>query len=274
MSGARSDTDARRRLDELRAELHRHNHRYYVLDDPEVADAEYDRLLRELLEIEAEHPDWVTPDSPSQRVGAPPLDRFESVRHSIPMQSLENAVSREEMEEWLERLRSYLDEPDLDPELVIEPKMDGAAVELVYENGRLTVGSTRGDGETGELITENLRTVRNVPLVLTEGESEIVPVLEVRGEVIVTTANFDALNRSIAEAGGDKYANPRNFAAGSLRLLDSRETASRPLEIRVYGLGRAEGLAFETHSESLAAMSRIGFRTSDHVEVVRGLDAV
>ena len=216
----------------------------------------------------------MTPDSPSQRVGAPPLDRFESVRHSIPMQSLENAVSREEMEEWLERLRSYLDEPDLDPELVIEPKMDGAAVELVYENGRLTVGSTRGDGETGELITENLRTVRNVPLVLTEGESEIVPVLEVRGEVIVTTANFDALNRSIAEAGGDKYANPRNFAAGSLRLLDSRETASRPLEIRVYGLGRAEGLAFETHSESLAAISRIGFRTSDHVEVVRGLDAV
>lgn len=264
----------REEYDRLVAQLHHHNMRYHALDDPEISDAEYDRMFRELLAIEAEHPDWVGPDSPSRRVGAAPLEQFASVRHTIPMQSLENAVNRDEMEEWLERLRSHLDQPELDPELILEPKMDGAAVEIVYRHGVLDLGSTRGNGEVGELITENLKTIRNVPLRLSPPSGGAPELLEVRGEVIVTTENFNALNRKLAAEGLEPYANPRNFAAGSLRLLDSRTTAQRPLEIRIYGLGAYSGVELPTQAKALEYLASLGLRVSDRVAVVRGIDAV
>ncbi len=267
--------DAERgRYDELVRELHRHSHLYHVLDAPEVPDAEYDRLFRELLELEERHPEWVAPDSPSRRVGAEPLDRFETVEHTIPMQSLDNAVRRDEVEAWFERIRTHLGDPELDPELTLEPKMDGAAVELVYRRGVLETGSTRGDGRVGERITANLETVRNVPLRLRDDAGPIPELLEVRGEVIVTIEAFERLNRKIADAGGDAYANPRNFAAGSLRLLDSRMTAARPLEIRIYGVGSVVGKELESHQSTLRWLESLGFRVSDRLEVVRGLDAV
>ncbi len=263
----------REAYDDLVERLQHHAYRYYVLDDPEISDAEYDRLYRELLSAEEEHPDWVRDDSPSRRVGAPPREGFETIEHTIPMQSLANAIQRDEIEEWLERARSYVGDPELDPELVLEPKMDGAAVELVYRDGVFTVGSTRGDGRVGEVITENLETIRNVPLRLRD-EVEVPKLLEVRGEVIVATENFGRLNRALTEEGAEPYANPRNFAAGSLRLLDSRITAKRPLEIRVYGIGSIEGPSFATHRDVLAYLTQLGFRVSDRIEVVRGIDAV
>lgn len=267
-----SEAAEKARLAELRELVHHHNYRYHVLDDPEISDAEFDRLFRELLEIEGRHPEWVTPDSPSQRVGGAPLDRFDTVRHSIPMQSLENAVRRSEVEEWFERVRTHLREPELDPALTLEPKMDGVAVELVYRRGQLEVGSTRGDGEVGELITENLKTVRSIPLRLSTGDPP--ELLEVRGEVIVTTENFREMNRRLAEEELPTYANPRNFAAGSLRLLDSRLTAKRPLEFRAYGVGLLEGKRFESHREVLRFVGEMGFPVSERFEVVRGIDAV
>lgn len=270
---SRSSIATRESYDELVERLQDHAYRYYVLDDPTISDGEYDRLYRELLAVEKAHPEWVRDDSPSRRVGAPPREGFETIEHTIPMQSLENAIEREEIEEWLDRARSYVGDPDLDPELVLEPKMDGAAVELVYRDGVFSVGSTRGDGRTGEVITENLETIRNVPLRL-RAEAGIPKLLEVRGEVIVATENFMQLNRALMEEGTEPYANPRNFAAGSLRLLDSRVTAKRPLEIRIYGIGAIDGPSFTTHRDVLAYLTKLGFRVSDRIEVVRGIDAV
>jgi DNA ligase (NAD+) len=273
MSG-KGETEERRRLEELRERLRHHEHRYYVLDDPEISDAEYDRMMQELLEIEERHPGWVTPDSPSQRVGAAPLEKFETVRHSIPMQSLENATSREDVEDWLERMRSHLGDPDLDPVLVVEPKLDGAAVELVYEEGVLRVGSTRGDGETGELVTENLKTIRSIPLRLLGPADRVPELLEVRGEVVLSVRNFTELNRRRIEAGEEPYANPRNFASGSLRQLDPRITASRPLDIVCYGLGLVRGRAFETHSEAMEFVAASGLPISDRRKTVRGIEEI
>jgi len=265
---------ARERLDELREQLHHHNWRYYVLDDPEISDAEYDRMMHELLEIEAKHPEWVTPESPSQRIGAAPLEKFETTRHSLPMLSLENATTREEVADWLDRMRSFLGEPGLEPDLALEPKLDGTAVELVYERGGLRIGSTRGDGETGEVVTENLKTIRSVPLRLRGAAAEVPELLEVRGEVVIPTSRFDALNRKRIDAGEEPFANPRNFAAGTLRQLDPRITASRPLEFVAYGIGRVRGAAFAAHSQAMAALAGLGIPVSDRLRVVRGIDAV
>jgi DNA ligase (NAD+) len=242
------------RIEELRGEIERHNYRYYVLDDPEISDAAYDRLLRELQELEARHPELVTADSPTQRVGAAPLAAFASVRHTLPMLSLHNAFTDAEVVEFDERLRRFLKRP-AEVRYFLEPKLDGLAVELVYDGGRFVSGSTRGDGVNGEDVTANLRTVRSLPLRLLAGGGTPVPdYLEVRGEVIIRAADFARLNARREEDGAAPFANPRNAAAGSLRQLDARVTAGRPLDILCHGIGSARGFSPATEAELLAAL--------------------
>ena len=215
------------RAAELRRQLEHHNRRYYVLDDPEVSDAEYDALLNELRELEAEHPDLLTPDSPTQRVGAKPLEKFEQVRHLQPMLSLANARNEDELRAWETRMHNLLKRQGVEDariEYVAEPKIDGLAISLVYEDGVLMRGATRGDGEIGEEVTQNLRTIKSIPLRV-EGAP---PLLEVRGEVYLPRSDFAKLNEQRAAAGEPTFANPRNSAAGSIRQLDPQLAASRP----------------------------------------------
>ena len=254
-----------KRVKELRQALHRHNYRYYVLDDPEISDAEYDRMMQELIKLEAEFPDLMSPDSPIHRVGAPPLDKFETIEHSIPMLSLENGFSDQDIIEFDRRIKRNLN-TDSDIIYTTEPKLDGVAVELVYENGRLITASTRGDGFYGELITSNVRTIRTVPLRLhTEKKKKIPSLLEVRGEVFIAKAAFKRLNYERLDEDLPPFANPRNAAAGSLRQLDSKITAKRPLEIFIYGVGRIADLVLESHSDTLNALQKLGFRTNPHI---------
>lgn len=253
------------RVEELRQALHRHNYRYYVLDDPEISDAEYDRMMQELVKLEKDFPDLMSPDSPTLRVGAPPLDKFETIEHSIPMLSLENGFSDQDIIEFDRRIKRNLS-TDSDIIYTTEPKLDGVAVELVYENGRLITASTRGDGFYGELITSNVRTIRSVPLRLhNEKEKTIPSLLEVRGEVFIAKEAFKRLNYERLDEDLPPFANPRNAAAGSLRQLDSKITAKRPLEIFVYGVGRIADLVFESHSDILHALQKLGFRINPHI---------
>jgi len=253
------------RVKELRQALHRNNYRYYVLDDPEISDAEYDRMMQELVRLEEESPDLMSPDSPTLRVGAPPLDKFETIEHSIPMLSLENGFSDQDIIEFDRRIKRNLN-TDSDILYTAEPKLDGVAVELVYENGRLITASTRGDGFFGELITSNVRTIRTVPLRLhTEKEKKIPSLLEVRGEVFIGKEAFKRLNNERLDEKLPPFANPRNAAAGSLRQLDSKITAKRPLEIFVYGVGRITDLVSESHWDTLYALQKLGFRINPHI---------
>jgi DNA ligase (NAD+) len=264
---------AEERARELRRELDHHNHRYYVLDDPEISDAEYDALLNELRDIEAEHPELRTPDSPTQRVGAEPLDKFEQVRHLQPMLSLANARNEEELAAWVLRSERYLARQGVemgDVHFVTEPKIDGLAISLVYEDGVLVRGATRGNGEIGEDVTQNLRTIRAIPLRIDDAP----PLLEVRGEAYMPLAAFAKLNEERAAAGEPTYANPRNTAAGSIRQLDPQLTASRPLSIWCYSVGALEGLEFERHSESLEWLRAHGFKVSRDVGVHDTVDEV
>ncbi len=265
--------DPPKKAEKLRERINHHNYRYYVLDDPEVADAEYDRLLRELEALEAEHPELIAPDSPTQRVGAAPAEDFPSVRHAVPMLSLNNAMNEDEIRErFFEPLVRQLGE-DAEIELAAEPKLDGLAVELVYENGALAVGSTRGDGETGEDVTLNIRTIKSVPLRLRAHGNATVPALvEVRGEVYMDKERFEEMNRRQADAGEKLFANPRNAAAGSLRQLDPGITDKRPLDIFLYGIGRVDGASFETHADSLDFIESLGLRTVRERRVCRSLD--
>ena len=258
---------------ELCTELHRHNYLYYVLDRPEISDAEYDRLFRELLDLEQTFPELVTPDSPSQRVGAPPLEKFEQVHHSLPMLSLNNRKSEGEFREFDSQVHRFLSLPsDAAVEYVCEMKMDGVAVELVYRDGRLVNGSTRGDGTVGEKILESLKTIPAIPFVL---RPPFPALLEVRGEVYIDTAEFQRWNRELEESGQATFANPRNAAAGSLRQLDSRVTALRPLNIFCYGVGLVEGPLPERHSELLQALQSWGLRVNlDGSKVVSGIEGV
>ncbi|MCE9664237.1 NAD-dependent DNA ligase LigA [Halomonas sp. M5N1S17] len=253
----------------LRAELDDANYRYYVLDEPRMTDADYDRRLRRLQEIEAEYPDLVTPDSPTQRVGAPPDAGFPEVQHAVPMLSLDNALNEDEITAFVKRVADRL---EIDGETIAfccEPKLDGAAVSLVYEQGVLVSGATRGDGRTGEGITSNLRTLRSIPLKL-RGKA-LPDLLEVRGEVIMSHEGFEALNAKAREEDGKVFANPRNAAAGSLRQLDPRITASRPLEFSAYQAARFEPDPGDaTHSELMARLGDLGLRTSAALEVVTG----
>lgn len=246
----------------LRAALHHHNHRYYVLDDPEVSDAEYDRLMQALVGLETRFPQLRTPDSPTARVGAPPLEKFETTRHSVPMLSLENGFDDGDIREFDARLRRLL-AVEAPLHYTAEPKLDGLAVELVYRDGLLVVASTRGDGFNGEVITENVRTIRSVPLRLRPPQGRAIPtLLEVRGEVYIGRAGFRKLNQDRLGADLAPFANPRNAAAGSLRQLDSRVTAARPLEIFCYGVGAAGGQPLTSHSDTLRFLSAMGLRVN------------
>jgi DNA ligase (NAD+) len=247
------------RAEELRALLHYHSHRYYVLNRPEIADAEYDRLFGELKALEAAHPGLVTPDSPTQRVGGTVADGFASVRHRAAMLSLDNAYTADEIREFEARLvRALPDEPF---HYVCEPKVDGLGVALVYERGRLVRGATRGDGQFGEDVTQNLKTVRAIPLRL-DGSLANLEVLEVRGEVFMGHEAFERLNRRLEAEGEEAFANPRNAAAGSLRQKDSKITATRPLDLFVYSLSDAPADLFATHWEALQALGQAGFKTN------------
>lgn len=266
-------SDAQIRHQQLRERIEHHNYLYYVLDRPEISDADYDLLMRELLALEAEFPDLVTVDSPSQRVGAKPLDKFAPVPHAVPMLSLENALGENEWREFDARARRFLaTEEELD--YVCELKLDGVAVELVYRRGLLETGSTRGDGLVGENITENLKTMPTVPLRLRAPHPEL---LEVRGEVYMDLSDFRAFNREREEEGEATFANPRNAAAGSLRQLDPRTTARRPLKLFCYGVGRIEGMDEDpaTHFALLERLAGWGLRVNlQETRVLRGAAAV
>ncbi len=259
------------KINNLRSELNDHNYRYYALDDPVISDAEYDRLLRELQSLEDVHPDLIADDSPTQRVGAPPLDGFGNIRHRIPMQSLANAMDTEEILAFHDRLIRRLGKEQT-IEYIAEPKLDGLAVELVYEKGKFVNGSTRGDGTTGEDITQNLKTIRAIPLALRVEAQAVPALLEVRGEVFIRKDDFLKLN--IQQEANDKpvFANPRNAAAGSLRQLDSRITATRPLSIFCYQAGMVEGMTFETHSEFLTALQNWGFPVNPEIKILNGIE--
>ena len=262
------------KIEDLRKTLHRHNFRYYVLDDPEISDAEYDRLMQELKQLEETYPQLISPDSPTARVGAPALEKFDTVVHSIPMLSLDNGFNDEDILEFDRRVKRNLD--TLDEILyTAEPKMDGVAVELIYENGLLTAASTRGDGVTGELITSNVRTIQTVPLVMQTDSLPVVPTrLEIRGEVFIRLETFKKLNQERVEHQLPPFANPRNAAAGSLRQLDSRITAARPLEIFFYGIGVIENIEFESHGELLESLKKWGFRINPLIHQAIPIKAV
>jgi DNA ligase (NAD+) len=261
------------RVERLREEIEYHNYRYYVLDHPEVPDAQYDRLMRELEKLEQEHPELCSPNSPTQRVGAPLLESFEIVRHTLPMLSLANAFDENEAREFDKRVKKFLGSIE-EVEYVAEPKLDGLAVELVYERGQLIVGSTRGDGINGENITQNLRTIKTLPLQLIRKEISVPERLEVRGEVIMRLEKFKELNRKREETGESSFANPRNAAAGSVRQLDPKVTRERPLEIYCYGVGEVTGRTFKSHWEILQTFPKWGLRTNPHVRRCRNIDEV
>ena len=270
---SQSDSQALEEISQLRAALDEANYRYYVLDDPELTDADYDRKLQRLQQLETQYPQLVTNDSPTQRVGAAPADGFPSVAHAIPMLSLDNAFSREDIHAFAERVAERLECTADEIEFTCEPKLDGAAVSLVYEQGVLISGATRGDGRTGEGITSNLRTLRSVPLKLMG--KNVPELLEVRGEVIMRHAGFEALNERAREESSKVFANPRNAAAGSLRQLDPRITAKRPLEFHAYQAARLEpDLGDTSHSELMTRLSTLGFRASSELKVVKGPEAV
>jgi DNA ligase (NAD+) len=249
------------RAAELRREIEYHNYRYYVLDDPEISDAAYDALMRELEGLEEEYPELRTTHSPTQRVGATPLEEFGQVTHTIPMLSLANAMEEGEIIEFDQRIKRFL-KTGQEIEYVAEPKLDGVAVELIYERGELTVGSTRGDGVSGEDVTQNVRTVKTIPLRLIEQDIPAPALLEVRGEVYMEVDDFKALNKRRETIGEPLFANPRNAAAGSLRQLDSTVTAQRPLKIFCYGIGNVQGRGFKRHWEVLQTLPQWGLRTN------------
>ena len=268
-----SATDVSTRADELRRQLEYHGHRYYVLDDPEISDPDYDALLNELRDIEAEHPELRTPDSPTQRIGGQPLDKFEEVPHLQPMLSLANARNEEELAAWVVRSERYLARQGVemgDVRFVTEPKIDGLAISLVYEDGVLVRGATRGNGEVGEDVTQNLRTIGAIPLRVEDAP----PLLEVRGEIYLPLAAFARLNEQRAAAGEPTFMNPRNSAAGSIRQLDPALAASRPLSMWTYGIGEVDGLEFDTHHEWLEWLRDRGFRVNSDVEVHDTVDEV
>jgi DNA ligase (NAD+) len=258
--------DAVERADKLRSQIDEHNHRYYVLDDPVISDAEYDRLLRELQDLENEHPELISEDSPTQRVGAAPLEGFETVTHAVPMLSLANAFDDDEVREFDRRIRERLDRETV--EYVVEPKLDGVAIALRYESGRLVLGATRGDGRQGENVTANVRTIGAIPLKL---RGKRLPArLEVRGEIFMTHSGFERLNEGLSDAGEKTFVNPRNAAAGSLRQLDSAVTARRPLHFYCYGAATTDGLP-DRHSAILDALRDMGLPVSPEVQTAAGV---
>ncbi|MHB1324626.1 MAG: NAD-dependent DNA ligase LigA [Thermoleophilia bacterium] len=267
-----------KQIEELGRELDRHNHLYYVLDQPEISDADYDRLFAELKQLEQKYPELQSPDSPTRRVGAEPLESFTQVRHPLPMLSLANARNEQELEDWHHRVDKLLVDAGLESEsaaFVVEPKIDGLAISLIYENGSLVRGSTRGNGEIGEDVTANLRTIQAIPLMLRLEPGEQPPaVLEVRGEVYLPLAAFQRYNEERAAAGEPSFANPRNAAAGSVRQLDPRIAARRPLSIWCYQVGYTEGLELKAHSQALHWLTAHGFKVNPLIELYEDFTAV
>ena len=255
------------RVRALHKALNQHNYRYYVLDDPEIPDAEYDRLMRELQSLEARHPELVVPESPTQRVGAGPVEGFAAVHHGVPMLSLSNAFDTEELADFDRRISERLAAKE-ELTYFAEPKLDGLAISLRYEHGTLVQGATRGDGSRGEDVTHNVRTIKAVPLTL--HGNKLPALLEARGEVFMEKAGFEALNLSMAARGGKQFMNPRNAAAGSLRQLDPRLTAERPLTIYFYGVGECSEALASTQEELLAALRKLGLRVSPDSRTVHG----
>jgi len=256
------------RIDFLRKEINAHNYSYYVLDNPEIPDSEYDRLLRELSEIEKKYPELITPDSPTQRVGATPLDSFSEVQHKVPMLSLGNAFSDQDMSDFDKRIREAVEKDNI--EYAAEPKLDGLAISLLYKEGLLTRAATRGDGRTGEDVTLNIRTIDAIPLRLRG--TDYPELLEVRGEVVMPKAGFEKLNREQIEKGEKPFVNPRNAAAGSLRQLDPKITATRPLSFYSYGIGLVDGMALpKKHSAVMSKLQSWGLRINPASKVVKGL---
>ena len=265
--------DVRRRVEELREQVEYHARRYYVLDDPEIGDDEYDALFRELQDLEERHPELQTPDSPTKRVGSEPVSQLTKVRHEQPMLSLANARSAEELRAWVLRMRTHLAREGIeDPDFtyVCEPKIDGLAISLLYEDGHFVRGATRGNGEVGEDVTHNLRTIESIPLRIEDAP----PVLEVRGEVYMSLPDFTALNERRAEAGLSTFMNPRNAAAGTIRQLDPKLAADRPLSMWCYGLGRVDGLRFAGHHEGLEWLRERGLRVNADIQVLDDEEAV
>ena len=260
--------EARQRAEFLRAELERHNRLYYVEARPEISDREFDRLLRELQELEAAHPDLATPDSPTQRVGGAPLAGFRQVKHAVPMMSLDNTYSVEEMREFDARIRKALGVESVD--YVLEPKVDGVSISLRYENGVLATAATRGDGKTGDDVTANAKTIRSIPLRIPTAA----PVFEVRGEVYLGRAAFAQLNAERERAGEELFANPRNATAGSLKQLDPKVVAARPLAAVLYATGELVGAEFETQAAVLRELKKLGFPTAQLWWECQGIDEV
>ncbi len=264
------------RVKKLREEIEYHNYRYYVLDSPVISDAEYDALMHELRELEARYPELITPDSPTQRVGFKPAEGFQEVAHREPMLSLDDAMEEREVYEFDKRIKRFLNLPEeLSLEYTVEPKIDGLAIELVYEEGALRVGATRGDGYLGEDVTNNLKTIKTIPLRLrkfSEDAPEIPPRIDVRGEVYMTREEFKKINEERIAKKEIPFANPRNAAAGSLRQLDPQITAKRKLDLFCYGVGYTEGYSFKTQWEVLQTLPKWGLKVNPLVRLVRGID--
>ncbi|MGD8497027.1 MAG: NAD-dependent DNA ligase LigA [Gemmatimonadales bacterium] len=269
---AEAGRDVQERIEELRAEIRRHDRAYYVEDRPVISDAEYDRLFEELKRLEREHPELATPDSPTRRVGGEPLDRFETVEHDAPMLSLDSSQDEAALRRFDERLREFLGDESI--AYVVEPKLDGLSIELIYENGSFLRAATRGDGIRGEDVTANVRTIRTVPLRLRDEERPPPARIALRGEVVISTANFAELNERLINEGKEPFANPRNSAAGSIRQLDPGLAADRPLEAFVYDVLAVEGESFATQTEVRDAMRAWGLRLAHRVERVRGVDEI
>ncbi|RLF27330.1 MAG: DNA ligase (NAD(+)) LigA [Thermoplasmata archaeon] len=264
-----SKEEAKKRIEELRKLIRHHDYLYYVLNKPEISDAEYDKLMLELKELEEKYPEFITPDSPTQRVGGFPAEEFKTVTHTKPMLSLDSAFTEEDIRRFDERVKRELGVESV--EYVAEPKLDGLSVELVYENGVFVRGSTRGDGVNGEDVTENLKTIRAVPLRLREGRG-VPSLLAVRGEVIMHIDDFEELNKQLIERGEEPLANPRNAAAGSLRRLDPRETAERPLDIFFYEILNIEGVEVDTQWDALNLLREWGLKVNRLIEKCRNID--
>jgi DNA ligase (NAD+) len=269
---SRPDQNILEKARALREQINHHNHLYYVLDNPEVSDAEYDRLFDQLSALEKRYPELVTPDSPTQRVGASPLEAFKTFRHSLPMLSLNKATTELEFLDFHRRVLELSQVSEDRIRYTVEPKFDGLAVELVYKKGIFSLGSTRGDGVTGEDVTLNLKTIKSIPLRLMGKPNP--DLIEVRGEVIMNKEDFARLNRERERIGGALFANPRNAAAGSVRQLDSKITNTRPLNMFAYGTGRVEGKGLTTHWQSLQYLKQLGFKISEYAELCEGVDQV
>ena len=255
----------------LRKQINDHNYQYYVLDNPIISDGEYDKLLKELELIENKYPEYIIPESPTQRIGAQPIDSFGTVTHRITMMSLANAMSEDELKAFDERLKKRLNSPE-EIEYVIEPKLDGLAVELIYENGIFVNGSTRGNGNTGEEITSNLKTINSIPLILRDDIVPLPDLVEVRGEVFIRKQDFEILNTKRIQANNQPFANARNAAAGSLRQLDPKITATRSLSIYCYQAGVVDGIDLNTHSEFLEQLKGWGLPVNPEIKIVKGIE--